>query len=67
MRNIKLDIKNNINLILSIRNNLFFIFGKFFLLFICFNSTILSCDKAKLLINVSINLEIKVEYAIWGI
>ena len=32
-----------------------------------FNSTILSCDKAKFLIKASMNLPINDEYKIWGI
>ena len=55
---IKLNTKNNINLILRIYNVLVYFSFIVFFSFSCFSSTILSCDKARVLINVSINFEI---------
>ena len=60
----KANIKNKINLILSIRNNLLCFFSKFFFTFSCFKIIIVSCDNAKFLINISIIFAINVEYKV---
>ena len=53
--------KNKVNLVFNLLNSLFCLIIKCFLFLTCFNSTILSYDKANLLIKVSINFEINVE------
>jgi hypothetical protein len=64
MKNV--DRKNIVNLHLSVRINFLFNFFKSIFSFILLNSTILSCHKAKFFIMESNNLEINVEYNIWG-
>ena len=64
----KPNTKNKENLILSIRINfLCFISKLSFFIFSFFNVIIISCDKAKFFINVSMNFAINVEYKVWGI
>jgi len=67
IRTMKAKIKNKINLILSIRNNFLCFTSNFFFAFSCFKITIVSCDKAKFFIKISINFAINVEYNVCGI